>query len=802
MEAYCLKCKQKREIEKPSAEYTSNGIPVTKGLCSVCGSKLSLLGYSTAHDGVPKPDSATASVPQKAISKDPKKRTAATRSSSKKSVKIQNTTIIKDEKSVKSGLSDQKLVIVESPAKAKTVGRFLGRGYAVRASIGHVRDLKKSTLSVSVENNFEPEYRVPNEKRQLVKELTELAKKSKKIYLATDPDREGEAIAWHLLESAAIDPERVDRVVFHEITQPAIKAAFDNPRSIDMNLVDAQQARRILDRLVGYKLSPLLWAKVQGHLSAGRVQSVAVRLIVDREREIENFKPKEYWTITVELQPEGVKGTFFSRLQKINGQDPELGDESIVQTHLENLKKAAFFIQSIKKGTRRRKPSAPFTTSTLQQEASKRLGFTANRTMALAQQLYEGVDIGSEGSTGLITYMRTDSTNISEIAQKDARAFIVNRFGSSFAPGKIPQYKTKSKGAQEAHEAIRPTDVNRTPDRMKEFLGRDQFRLYQLIWQRFLASQMEDAVYDTISIDVAANYQNQYLFRSSGSKLQFQGFLVLYEESQDEDFKFDEMENTKFPEGLFEGQRQKCLQYIPEQHFTQPPARYTEATLVKTLEENGIGRPSTYASILSTIQTRGYVSRESKRLFPTEIGIIVNDLLVKGFSSIVDVKFTSFLEEELDKVAEGEKDWRKVVGEFYSEFEPALNQANAELPKTKPEPEKVGRPCPECGRDLIIRQGRFGKFISCSGFPGCKYTEPIIQNIGIPCPICGKDIVVRRSKNGRIFYGCSAYPECQFVSWKKPVKTRCPECGGLMVEMNKNKIQCANCKHEIENPED
>jgi len=337
---------------------------------------------------------------------------------------------------------------------------------------------------------------------------------------------------------------------------------------------------------------------------------------------------------------------------------------------------------------------------------------------------------------------------------------------------------------------------------MKEFLGRDQFRLYQLIWQRFLASQMEDAVYDTISIDVAANYQNQYLFRSSGSKLQFQGFLVLYEESQDEDFKFDEMENTKFPEGLFEGQKQKCLQYIPEQHFTQPPARYTEATLVKTLEENGIGRPSTYASILSTIQTRGYVSRESKRLFPTEIGVIVNDLLVKGFSSIVDVNFTSFLEEELDKVAEGEKDWRKVVGEFYSEFEPALNQASAELPKTKPEPEKVGRPCPECGRDLIIRQGRFGKFISCSGFPGCKYTEPIIQNIGIPCPICGKDIVVRRSKNGRIFYGCSAYPECQFVSWKKPVKTRCPECGGLMVEMNKNKIQCANCKHEIENPED
>ncbi|MHC1770223.1 MAG: type I DNA topoisomerase [Flexilinea sp.] len=799
MEAYCLKCRQKREISQPIAEFTKTGTPITKGVCTVCGSKLSLMGNTSAHAGLEKPIiEKTVTSPKTQVDKKNSRAGVKTVKKTGSNVRITRTKT----GSPTTVISDQKLVIVESPAKARTVGRFLGKGYAVRASIGHVRDLKKSTLSVDVEHNFEPEYRVPNEKRQLVKELTELAKNSKQVYLATDPDREGEAIAWHLLEAASIDSNRVERVVFHEITQPAIREAFQNPRSIDMNLVDAQQARRVLDRLVGYKLSPLLWAKVQGHLSAGRVQSVAVRLVVDREREIENFTPKEYWTVSVELQPEKIKGTFFSRLTKVNGQDPELSTESQVQTHLLNLKKASFVIRSIKKGIRRRKPSAPFTTSTLQQEASKRLGFTANRTMALAQQLYEGIDIDHEGSTGLITYMRTDSTNISEIAQKDAREFIQNRFGAAYAPKTPPQYRAKAKGAQEAHEAVRPTDIRRTPESMKEYLGRDQQRLYQLIWQRFLSSQMEDAVYDTMTIDVDADFVNNYLFRSSGSKLQFQGFLAVYEESQDEDVKADEMENTIFPDGLFEGQKQKCIRMIPEQHFTQPPARFTEATLVKALEENGIGRPSTYASILSTIQGRGYVVREAKRLYPTEIGNVVNDLLVRSFPSVVDVGFTSFLEGDLDKVAEGEKNWQSVVGEFYDTFEPALDLAMKDLPKTRPEPEKLGRACPNCGRDLVIRQGRFGKFVSCSGFPSCRYTEPILQSMGISCPDCGKDLIVKRSKTGRTFYGCSAYPECQFTSWKKPVKTKCPNCGGLMVVANKTKIQCIKCHTEAENNEE
>ncbi len=822
MEAYCLKCKDKREIQNPVASFTQNGAPITKGVCGVCGTKLSRMGNTEAHAGLEKPVVEKTAADRSAAEKKSKntngriktgvksaKKTAAkgtagrngtAKTSAKTAAKNGRKTAGGDNGAGKG--SGQELVIVESPAKARTVGRFLGKKYAVRASVGHVRDLKKSTLSVNVENDFEPEYRVPNEKRPLVKELTAMAKNAKRVYLATDPDREGEAIAWHLLESAQIDPERVERVVFHEITEPAIASAFQHPREIDMNLVDAQQARRVLDRLVGYKLSPLLWAKVQGHLSAGRVQSVAVRLIVEREREIENFEPREYWTVTVELQPENVKGTFFSRLVKVDGQDPELSTEADVQAHLGNLEKAAYVIRNIKTGLRRRRPAAPFTTSTLQQEASKRLGFTAKRTMAIAQQLYEGIDLGADGSTGLITYMRTDSTNIAEGAQQEAREYIRGRYGEPYLPKTAPQYRTRSKGAQEAHEAIRPTGIRRTPEGVKEFLGRDQLKLYQLIWQRFLASQMEEAVYDTMTIEVEANEQALYLFRSSGSKLRFQGFLAVYEESMDEDAKTDDMENTIFPDGLFEGQRQTCVQLLPEQHFTQPPARYTEATLVKTLEEYGIGRPSTYASILSTIQTRGYVVREAKRLYPTEIGMIVNDLLVKSFPSVVDVGFTSFLEDDLDKVAEGDKNWRSVVKEFYDTFEPALEIAQKDLPTTKPEPEKAGRACPLCGKDLLIRNGRFGKFISCSGFPACRYTEPILQTLGIPCPECGKDLVVRRSKNGRTFYGCSAYPECQFTSWKKPVKMPCPNCGGLMVRLNKSKVQCIRCQTEAENPEE
>jgi len=788
LEAYCFKCKEKREITQAQPGFTSRGAAMTTGVCGVCGTKLFRMGVTPAHEGLEKPA---------VVSSKPATKKAAGSRKQKTSIK-QVTSKSSNGKKVRSG-NGKPLVIVESPAKARTVGNFLGKGYIVKASIGHVRDLKKSTLSVDVENGFTPEYRVPNEKRALVKELSTLAKNSDEVYLATDPDREGEAIAWHLLEAADIDPKKTERVVFHEITKPAIAEAFKNPRDINMDLVDAQQARRILDRLVGYNLSPLLWNKVQRRLSAGRVQSVAVKLIVDREREIENFVPREYWTITVELQPQNIKGTFLSRLVKIDQADPELNNEDQVQFHLNHLQSADYVIDAIKKNVRHRKPSAPFTTSTLQQEASKRLGLTANRTMALAQQLYEGIDLGSEGSAGLITYMRTDSTNISEIAQNEARKYIQQTYGSGFVPKTAPVYKTKTQRAQEAHEAIRPTTVNRTPEQMKPYLNRDLFRLYQLIWQRFVSSQMEDALYDTLTIDVSAKDAHDYLFRSSGSKLKFQGFLAVYEESKDEDLVIDEMENTKFPEGLAVGQKLQCIHTIPEQHFTQPPARYTEATLVKTLEENGIGRPSTYASILSTIQTRGYVVREAKRLYPTETGILVNDLLVNSFPNVVNIGFTSQMEGELDDVAGGEKKWQTVVGDFYKEFEPALNQARKELPKAQLEPEKVGRKCPQCGKDLVIRNGKYGKFISCSGFPQCRYTEQIVEKLDVPCPKCGKELIVRRSKNGRIFYGCSGYPECQFTSWKKPVKQKCPNCGGMLVEMNRDTLQCIECKTKVEN---
>ena len=802
MEAYCLKCKTKREIMNPVAEFTKNGRPITKGTCAVCQSKLSLLGNTSAHENLEKPAVIVS-----------EKKPAAKKGSAKKAIQVKQGkgSIAKNASGSrkktsgngngKSAAAGKKLVIVESPAKARTVGNFLGKGYLVKASVGHVRDLKKSTLSVDVEHNFEPEYRVPNEKRPLMKELTALSKDAQEIYLATDLDREGEAIAWHLMESGNMDPNKTERVVFHEITKPAITEAFANPRSINMDLVNAQQGRRVLDRLVGYNLSPLLWNKVQRRLSAGRVQSVTVKLIVDREREIESFVPKEYWTITVELQPEKIKGTFLSRLVKIDGKNPQLDNEPEVQNHLDTLKTLQYVISDIKNSVRKRKPSAPFTTSTLQQEASKKLGFTTKRTMALAQQLYEGIDLGSEGSAGLITYMRTDSMNISEVAQSEAREYIQAHYGKGFMPAKAPVYKTRAQRAQEAHEAIRPTSVMRTPDKLKDKLGRDLFKLYQLIWQRFLSSQMEDALYDTMAITVDAIDGHVYQFRSSGSKLKFQGFLAVYEESSDEDLVADEMENMKFPEGLKIGQKQKCVRTIPEQHFTQPPARYTEASLVKALEDNGIGRPSTYASILSTIQARGYVYREAKRLYPTDTGILVNDLLVNSFPKVINVGFTSKMEEELDDVATGGKQWQNVVGEFYKEFEPALELANKELPKTKPALEKVGRACPECGKDLVYRNGRFGKFISCSGFPQCRYTEQIVNKIGVSCPLCGKDLIERRSKNGRVFYGCTGYPDCQFTSWKKPVSQKCPKCGGLMVEYSRGKLQCTDCKTQFDSGE-
>ena len=750
-----MKCKTKREVQDPVASFNAKGSPVTIGICPVCGTKLYKMGRTDAHEGMTPPP---------------------------KPVKVEK--------------RDGKLVIVESPAKAKTVGRFLGKGYTVRASVGHVRDLLKSQLSVDIENNFTPKYRVPNEKKEVVKDLKKLAQKAEEVYLATDPDREGESISWHLLEAAEIDPARTKRVVFHEITEPAIKDAFSHPRNINMDLVDAQQARRILDRLVGYSISPILWEKVRGRLSAGRVQSVALRLIVEREREIENFIPVEYWSIHAELQPEGLKSTFVAKLAKIDEKDPELQSEEIVKPILVDMETAAYTITKVKRGERRRKPSAPFTTSTLQQDASRKLGFTAKRTMALAQGLYEGQDVGNGGTTGLITYMRTDSTNVAASAQKEARDYIRGKYGSDYMPAESPQYKTRSANAQEAHEAIRPTSVMREPEQVKEYLEPAMYKLYRLIWQRFVASQMEAAVYNTLQVEVTGKTtEHEYLLRASGSDVKFAGFLVVYEEAKNEDMKVDEdEENVRIPAGIAEGQKQKLIHLIPEQHFTQPPPRYSEASLVQALEEDGIGRPSTYAPTISTIQQRGYVLREEKRLSPTEIGMQVNDLMMQYFPDIVDFQFTARMEEDLDMIASGQAEWAEVIHEFYHPFADDLKKAQAEMPVTKSGPEPIGRKCPEDGGELVIRYGRFGKFISCANFPTCRYTEPWLEKIGIQCPKDGAELVERKTRKGRTFFGCENYPNCDFTSWKRPIKVPCPKCGGLLVIANKREAQCTNCQ--------
>ncbi len=755
MEAYCMKCKTKREMKDPVASFNAKGSPVTIGICPVCGTKLYKMGRTEAHEGLTPPP--------------------------------------KPEKVEK---REGKLVIVESPAKAKTVGRFLGRGYTVRASVGHVRDLLKSQLSVNIENNFEPKYRVPNEKKEVVKELKKLAQKADEVFLATDPDREGESISWHLLEAAQIDPGRTKRVVFHEITEPAIKDAFAHPRNINMDLVDAQQARRILDRLVGYSISPILWEKVRGRLSAGRVQSVALRLIVEREREIENFIPVEYWSIHAELRPEGLKSTFLAKLAKIDDNDPELPNEETVKPILMDLETAAFTITKVKRGERRRRPAAPFTTSTLQQEASRKLGFTAKRTMALAQGLYEGQDVGNGGATGLITYMRTDSTNVAVSAQQEAREYIAGKYGNDYLPAEAPLYKTRSANAQEAHEAIRPTSVMREPEQVKEYLEPAMYKLYRLIWQRFVASQMEAAVYNTLQVEVTGKTNDhEYLLRASGSDVKFVGFLVVYEEAKNEDAKGEEdEENVRIPAGIAEGQKQQLIHLIPEQHFTQPPPRYSEASLVQALEEDGIGRPSTYAPTISTIQQRGYVVREEKKLVPTEIGMQVNDLMQQYFPDIVDYQFTARMEEDLDMIASGQAEWVEVLHEFYHPFAEDLKKAQAEMPVTKSGPEPIGRKCPEDGGELVIRYGRFGKFISCSNFPTCRYTEPWLEKIGIRCPKDGGELVERKTRKGRTFYGCENYPNCDFTSWKRPIKVPCPKCGGLLVIANKREAQCTNCQ--------
>ena len=756
MEAYCMKCKTKREIVNPQALFNASGAPVTRGTCGVCGTTLYRTGRTSAHEGMVKPE------------------------------KVDHRT--------------GKLVIVESPAKAKTVGRFLGKGYTVRASVGHVRDLLRSQLSVDVENNFQPKYRVPNEKKAVVKELKQLAKEHAEIFLATDPDREGEAISWHLLEAAAIDPKLAKRVVFHEITENAINEAFSNPRDIDMDLVNAQQARRILDRLVGYSISPILWEKVRSRLSAGRVQSVALRLIVEREQEIEAFNPVEYWSIGAELRPESQKQTFITKLVKIDDKDPELGREEIAKPILMDMEKAVYVVTKVKRGERRRKPQAPFITSTLQQDASRKLGFTAKRTMGLAQGLYEGQDVGEGGTTGLITYMRTDSTNIAEVARNEAKVYISAHYGNDFLPEKPPEYTKKVAGAQEAHEAIRPTSVMRDPEKVKPFLEPAMFKLYQLVWQRFVASQMESAVFDTLSVDVTGKGSGPiYTLRAAGSSVKFPGFRIVYEEAKNEDKKTEEEDeiNIRIPASIAEGQKQNLVRLIPEQHFTQPPPRFSEASLVAALEENGIGRPSTYAPIIFTIQQRGYVERVEKRLIPTETGTLVNDLMMQYFPEIVSLGFTVRMEEDLDKIAEGKADWVKVMSAFYQPFAITVAKAQSEMPVTKTGPEPIGRACPECGKELVIRYGRYGKFISCSGFPECRHTEAWLQKIGVECPKDHGEIVERKTRKGRTFFGCANYPNCDFTSWKRPLAKPCPKCKGMLVIANKREAQCLNCEESF-----
>ncbi|HLA43596.1 MAG TPA: type I DNA topoisomerase [Aggregatilineales bacterium] len=714
-------------------------------------------------------------------------------------------------KSTRSPGRSGKLVIVESPAKARTVGRFLGKGYTVKASIGHVRDLLRSRLSVDIENDFDPTYRVPNEKREVVKEIKTAAQKSKEVYLATDPDREGEAIAWHLIHAADIDPESVQRVVFHEITDTAIHEAFAHTRQLDMQLVNAQQARRILDRLVGYNLTELLWDRVRNRLSAGRVQSVAVRLVVDREKEIEAFVQQEYWTLDAELaKQQNLKERFRARLVRLNGEDVTLGSEAAVQPHLEILERSEYKVSEIKRGTRQRRPSAPFTTSTLQQEASRALNFSSGKTMSIAQQLYEGIDLASD-SSGLITYMRTDSTNVAVEAQKAARNYITAEYGAEYLPETTPQYKTRSKGAQEAHEAIRPTNVYRTPDSVKSHLSRDQYRLYTLIWKRFVASQMAGAVYDTIRVDILAGDPKEgttpYLFRASGSTIRFKGFLAVYEETRDEDSSEESDIGLTFPE-MSVDEMLALIKLIPEQHFTQPPPRFTEATLVKELEEKGIGRPSTYAPTVAVIQNRDYVRREDKRLHPTETGVLVNDLLVEYFPEVLNYDFTATMEDRLDSIAEGELEWVPVLKDFYGEFTEHLKHAYAHMPSMMQE-EKIGRTCPECGEgELVMRYGKWGKFIGCERYPECSHTEPWLEYIGVKCPVCEDgEVIELRTRRGRVFYGCTNYnkdePEagCQFTSWKRPLKSRCPACNvGTLILRNKNEAECLNCRtvHKME----
>lgn len=736
-----------------------------------------------------------------------------------------------------------KLLIVESPAKAKTIKKYLGKDYEVIASMGHVRDLPESKLSVDIKNNFKPKYDIIKGKEKLVKELKKEAKDSQKVFLATDPDREGEAISWHLAYILGLDLSSKNRVTFNEITKTGVKNGMDNPRKIDIDLVNAQQARRILDRIVGYKLSPFLSQKIRKGLSAGRVQSVAVKIIVDRENEIRSFVPEEYWTIDAKFIPEGQRKILAAAFYGDKNGKIKISNKEEAEKILSDIEDAEFFVSSIKKGTRKRQPSPPFITSTLQQEASKRLNFQSKKTMKIAQELYEGVEIKGMGATGLITYMRTDSLRVSEDAIKDLKEYIGNRWSKDYLPAKTRYFKTKA-NAQDGHEAIRPTLINLSPDKVKTSLTNDQFKLYKLIWERFVASQMAECLLNTTQVDISAN---DYIFKASGYTVKFDGFTVLYQ-----DVKDDEEKAKQLPE-LKKDMRLKKKEMIPNQHFTQPPARYTEASLIKTLEEFGIGRPSTYAATISTITGREYVVREGKSLKPTELGEVITELMKERFPNIVNVKFTAKLEDELDTIESGKNEWTEILSSFYDGFKDTLDKAKEDMKGVKiklkedqtdiicdkcgrnmvvkvsrygkflacsgyPEcknkmkydaktkeaiPDKVEESdvlCEKCGRKMVVKHGRFGKFLACPGYPECKNIKGIDEEIGIKCPKCGGMIVKRRTKRGKIFFGCNKYPDCDFVSWDEPIDKKCPKCGkNLFMKNGKSKkIYCLdeNCKYE------
>ena len=752
---YCVKCREKQEIASPQAVFLGEqSRAATQGTCPECGTKMTRFGRTPAHEGL-----------------DPATHTIASKASKKRMA------------------SGPKMVIVESPAKARTVGRFLGRGYSVEASVGHIRDLPSNRMGVDLEHDFEPRYVIPAKKKGVVKGLRAKAKQASEVFLATDPDREGEAIAWHLeaVLERQIRGVPVHRVEFHEITREAVDKAFAHPREIDRPRVNAQQARRILDRVVGFTLSPLLRDKMgRKGLSAGRVQSATLRLICEQEREIQAFVPVEYWTIEAELKKQEPANkqqakSFTAKLIKIRGKNADLKNQADAQAIVDDLEGADYVVQKVTKRERRRKPAPPFRTSTLQQESSRRLRFTAKKTMAVAQALYEGKDVGDGERVGLITYMRTDSVNVSESAQTEARQLILERYGPEYLPAQPPKYKTRTKSAQEAHEAIRPTSVQRDPTSLKPFLSRDELRLYTLIWKRFVASQMTPAILDQTSVDILAGRPGEekpYLFRVTGSVIKFPGFLKVYEESKEEDEEEEEGKGVRLPP-LTKDEELDLIQLLPKQHFTKPPPRFTDASLIRALEEYGIGRPSTYAPTLSTLLQRRYIERVDKKLLPTELGFTVNDLLVEFFSDYINVDFTAGMEEKLDEVATGEQAWVPMLHEFYDPFAQKVEVAKDKMPRIEFTPEPTGELCPQCGEPLLIRDGRFGRFVGCSGWPGCRYTKPI-PIPDIVCPECGGAVIEKRTKRRRKFYSCENWrPDdetaCQWSTWKLPKRSESKE---------------------------